>query len=181
MLNTRPMTVLCPWQSAKLLRLTTSNQLLITAGTRIITCVSRVLHMCCTSLPLVPPVAGCGKKFWAVQNFLLRPTPCKSAPNDPKPKVKASGIKTALCMCSVVPWVPHLSQLHSTISGFWDIPHFRFPINSYVKISKCHKIFKTWPIAKKCYSLYFTMVASASDENCGRNSVLKFTPYMVLC
>ena len=31
--------------------------------------------MCCTSLPRVPHVVGRGKKFWAVQNFLPRPTP----------------------------------------------------------------------------------------------------------
>ena len=34
-----------------------------------------------------------------------------------------------------------------------------FPIDSHVKISECHKIFKTWPIAKESDSLYSTMVA----------------------
>ena len=75
MRNTRPMTVLCPRQTPKLLCLTASPQVLITAGTRIITCVSHVLHVCCTSLPRVPPVIVRGLKFWAVQNFLPRPTP----------------------------------------------------------------------------------------------------------
>ncbi len=66
---------------------------------------------------------------------------------------------------------------------FWDIPYFRFPLDSYVKIQKCHKIFKTWPIVKKSSSLYSTMVAQCPhkvwltwDENCGRSSVLKFPP-----
>ena len=31
--------------------------------------------MCCTSLPRVPPVVVRGLKFWAVKNFLPRPTP----------------------------------------------------------------------------------------------------------
>ena len=31
--------------------------------------------MCCTSLPRVSPVVVRGLKFWAVQNFLPRPTP----------------------------------------------------------------------------------------------------------
>ena len=43
--NTRPITVLWPWQTAKLWRLTTSYHILITAGTRIITCVSHVLYV----------------------------------------------------------------------------------------------------------------------------------------
>ncbi len=78
--NTRPMTVLCPWQTSKLSRLTVSNQVLSTAGTRTIACASRLLHVCCTSLPRVPPVVGCGKKFWAVQNFLPQPTPSRFFP-----------------------------------------------------------------------------------------------------
>ena len=45
MRNTRAMTVLCPRQTPKLSRHTASPQVLITAGTRIITCVSRVLHV----------------------------------------------------------------------------------------------------------------------------------------
>ena len=32
-------------------------------------------HVCCTSLPRVSPVVVRGLKFWAVQNFLPRPTP----------------------------------------------------------------------------------------------------------
>ena len=69
------MTVLCPRQTPKLSLLTASTQVLITARTWIITCVSRVFHVCCTSLPRVPPVVVRGLKFWAVQNFLPRPTP----------------------------------------------------------------------------------------------------------
>ena len=69
--NTRPMNVLCPRQTPKLSRLTASPQVLITTGTRIITCVSRVLHVFTTSVTRGCPWA----KFWAVQNFLPRPTP----------------------------------------------------------------------------------------------------------
>ena len=65
------MTVLCPRQTPKLSRLTASPQVLITAGTRIITCVSRVLHVFTTCVTRGCPWA----KFWAVQNFLPRPTP----------------------------------------------------------------------------------------------------------
>ena len=39
------MTVLCPWQTPKFLRFPASPQVLITAGTRIITCGSRVLRV----------------------------------------------------------------------------------------------------------------------------------------
>ncbi len=63
-------------------------------------------------------------------------------------------------MRTVVHWVPNFRLFRSMISRFWDIPHFTFPIDSYLKISKCHKIFKTWPIAKKRDSLYSTMVAN---------------------
>ena len=65
------MTVLCPKQTPKLSRLTASSQVLITARTRIITCVSRVLHVFTTCVTRGCPWA----KFWAVQNFLPRPTP----------------------------------------------------------------------------------------------------------
>ena len=74
--RTRPMTVLCPWQTPKLSRLTASPQVLITTGTRIMTC----FHVCFTSLPRVPPVVVRGLKFWAVQNFLPRPTPFRFSP-----------------------------------------------------------------------------------------------------
>ena len=69
------MTVLCPRQTPKFSRFTASPQVLITAGTRVITFVSRVFHVCCTSVPRVPPVVVRGLKLWAVQNFLPRPTP----------------------------------------------------------------------------------------------------------
>ena len=45
---TRPITVLWAWQTAKLWRLTTSYHVLITAGTQIITCASRVLYVLTT-------------------------------------------------------------------------------------------------------------------------------------
>ncbi len=46
-------------------------------------------------------------------------------------------------------------------SGVFEIFHILgFLIDSHVKISKCHKIFKTWPNAKKSNSLYSTMIAN---------------------
>ncbi len=64
---------------------------------------------------------------------------------------------------------------------------YAFAIDSHVKISKRHKIFKTWPIAKKSNSLYSPMVDNVLkkfdflrtlDENSRRSSVLKFpAPY----
>ena len=63
------MTVLCPRQTPKLSRLTVSPQVLITAGTRIITCDSRVFHVLHVFTTCV--TRGCPwAKFWAVQNFL---------------------------------------------------------------------------------------------------------------
>ena len=56
-------------------------------------------------------------------------------------KLKESGIKSTLHMCTVVHRVPNFRPFRSKISRYWDIPHFRFPSDSYVKISKCHKIF----------------------------------------
>ena len=41
---------------------------------------SHVFHMCCTSSPRVPPVVVRRLKFWAVQNFLLCPTPFRFFP-----------------------------------------------------------------------------------------------------
>ena len=67
--NTRAMTVLCPRQTPKLSRLAASPQVLITAGTRIITCDSRVFHVCCTSLSGVSPVVVRGLNFEQFKTF----------------------------------------------------------------------------------------------------------------
>ena len=63
------------------------------------------------------------------------------------------------------PRVQNFCPFWTTINRFRDIPHFRFSHwlsdvrrRPYVKISKCYKIFKPWPTAKKSDSLYFTMV-----------------------
>ena len=46
-------------------------------------------------------------------------------------------------------------------SAIFEIFHILgSPFIPIIKISKCHKIFKTWLIAKKSNSLYFTMVAN---------------------
>ena len=87
----------------------------------------------------------------------------QSAPNDPKNQIQ--GIGNQKCPTYVHcrtrgPGVPSFHPFRSMINRFWDIPHFRFPIDSHVKISKCHKIFKTWLIAKKSTSAYSTMVAN---------------------
>ncbi len=64
---------------------------------------------------------------------------------------------------------------------------YYFPIDSHVKISQCHNIFKTWPIAKKSNRMYSTTVAILanvpwswlkSDENHRGNSILELpAPY----
>ncbi len=60
-----------------------------------------------------------------------------------------------------------------------------FPIDSHVKISNCHKMFKTWPISKKvtsCNSHHGSQCPNTvwltSDKNYWRNTILKFpVPY----
>ena len=70
------------------------------------------------------------------------------------------------------------------ISRFQDIAHLGFPIDFQVKISKCHKIFNFWQIAKtfittfhyNCLTYY--KVWLRSDQNCKRSNILKFrAPY----
>ncbi len=65
-----------------------------------------------------------------------------------------------------------------------------FPIDSHVKISKCHKIFKTCPIAKKSNSLqlYSAMVANVlikfgwlRMKTVGGVAFWNFQPHMALC
>ena len=54
----------------------------------------------------------------------------------PQTKLKKSGIKNTLHMCTVVPRVPNFRPFGSTISRFQDIAHSMIlPIDSYVKIS----------------------------------------------
>ena len=75
-------------------------------------------------------------------------------------KLKESGIK--------VPYIYALYDSESQIFvrfalrlAVFEIFHILgFPIDSHVKISKYHKIFKTCPIAKKINSLYSAMVAN---------------------
>ena len=77
--NTRPMTVLCPWQTPKLSRLTASPQVLITKRTPIITCVSRVLHVFTTCAASVCPLAkilGSSKHFRASDAVPIFPASC---------------------------------------------------------------------------------------------------------
>ncbi len=50
--------------------------------------------------------------------------------------------------------------LLSKANCFQDILHFMIYINYHVKIPKCHRIFKTWLIAKKSNSKYSPMVAN---------------------
>ena len=71
--NTRPITVLWPLNFGVLPRLTTSKSLPEQG-------LSRVFHVCCTSLPRVPSVLVRAPKFWAVQNFSPRLTPFRSFP-----------------------------------------------------------------------------------------------------
>ena len=74
--NTRPIAVLWPWQTAKLCLLTTSYHVLITAGTRIITCVSRVLYV----LTMCAIRACPRSNVLRSSIFIPRPTPFRSFP-----------------------------------------------------------------------------------------------------
>ena len=81
---------------------------------------------------------------------------------------------------SIIPFA-----LQSTV---FEIFHtLGFPIDSNVKISKCYKFCKTWPIAKKSNSLHFShskqcsnKVWVGSDENCWGGSVLKIVKSDIL-
>ena len=77
--NTRPMTVLCPWQTPKPSRLTASSQVLITTGTRIITWPSRVLHVFSTCAARGCPWAkllSSSKLFVAFNAVPISPASC---------------------------------------------------------------------------------------------------------
>ncbi len=106
----------------------------------------------------------------------------------PQTKLNELGIKSTLHMWTVVPWVPNFHPFRSTISRFSDIPHFRFPIDSYVKISNCHKIFKFWQIAKISKFLYSPVTAvfiikfgPDRMKTVGGLALWNFQPHMVLC
>ncbi len=83
----------------------------------------------------------------------------QSAPNDPN---QTQGIGH-----QKYPTYVHCSspspKFSSTISRCWDIPNFRFPIDSYIKISKCHIFFLIWGqitnISIISITLYFPMTA----------------------
>ncbi len=106
----------------------------------------------------------------------------QSAPKDLKPNPRNRASKVPYNY--TVPRVPNFRPFCSTISPFLDIPHFRFDIDSYVKISKCHKIFHFLAGHQNIHSFIFPSdchiyhkVWARLDENC-RSSVLKFpAPY----
>ena len=91
-------------------------------------------------------------------------------------------------MCTIGPRVPNFHPFCSTIIAFFKIFHILgFPIDSHVKMSKCHKICKTWPIAKKSDSLYSTMVANVLIKfgwhwikTVGGEAFWNFRPHIVL-
>ncbi len=60
------------------------------------------------------------------------------------------------------PQVPNFHLFRSTISLFKILHIYDFPIDAHVKISKCDKIVKTYPIAKKSSNLFSTMVAKSN-------------------
>ncbi len=103
-------------------------------------------------------------------------------------KFKQSGIKSTLHMSTVVPRVPNFHPFRPTISRFRDNIHILgFPIDSHVKISKCHKMFSTWPIVKKSDSLYSTVVANVlikfgwHQMKTVGGAFWNFQPRVVLC
>ena len=65
--NTRPIAVLWPWQTLNFGVLPLPYH-----------CRNTDYHVCCTSLPRVPSVLVRASMFWAVQNFLPRPTQLRS-------------------------------------------------------------------------------------------------------
>ena len=67
----------------------------------------------------------------------------------PQTKLKESGIKSTLHICTITSRVPNFRPFCSTISHFRDIPHFRFPTDSHVKISKCYQILNFGRLPKK--------------------------------
>ncbi len=76
---------------------------------------------------------------------------------------------------------PIFHPFRSTINHFQVIAYFKsFPSDCHVKISKCHKMFRTLPIANKCDSLCSTVVANVLKVwmrwhgNCRRSSILQF-------
>ncbi len=111
----------------------------------------------------------------------------QSAPNDSK--LKKSGVKSSLHMCTVVPRVSKFSSVLFYNQPFSKILHIlRFPIDSHVNISKCHIFKNFWQMPKTFITLYFpycmpacliyTKVWLRSDQNCRSSSILKFpAPY----
>ncbi len=96
----------------------------------------------------------------------------------PEAELKESPMKSTL-------HIPSFRPFRSTISRFQDITHFRiFPIDSQVKISKCHKILSFLSDRQnvhKCVFPYDCLIYHKvlwSDKICRRSSVLKFSaPY----
>ncbi len=84
----------------------------------------------------------------------------KSAPNDPKPNSSNRSSKVPTYMCTVVSRFPNFVCFALQLGVFKIFHILGFLTDSHVKISKYHKIFKTWLIAKKSNSLYSTMVAN---------------------
>ena len=102
----------------------------------------------------------------------------------PKPKNIESLVKSALHMDFLGPRIANFRLFRSTISHFQAIAHV---IEFHVKISKCHKSFNIWHIAKIFIILYSRMTAFfiitffwlRSDQNCRRSNVWEFSaPYV---
>ena len=82
--------------------------------------------------------------------------------------------------------VPNIYMFRSTFSRFQIFHILWFSIDSDVKMSKCHKLFKTWLIAKKSNRMYSPMVANVlitfgrhQMKTLMRSGVLKFpAPYV---
>ncbi len=100
----------------------------------------------------------------------------------PQTKLKESGIKSSLHVCTVVPRVPNFRPFRSTISHFQDLTYFRiFPLTPMLKFHFYFFLF-FWQIAKTftpqlfiSYNyLIYHKVWSKSDENGKRSSVLTF-------
>ncbi len=80
----------------------------------------------------------------------------------PQTKLKESGSKSTLHMCTVGPQVPNFPPFCSTISRFRDISHFRiFPLTPMLKFHSATKFVKLGWLAREVIAyLHSIMVAN---------------------
>ena len=111
-----------------------------------------------------------------VLKIVIKLESLQSSQNDPKPNSRIGHEKCPIYLhCTLSPKFSSVSLYDQPFCFPW------FPIDSHVKLSKCHKFCKNWPIAKKSNTLDYPYGKRCahkdwmgSHENCWRSSVLKF-------